>query len=969
MYRNKSIQAYVKMGTYLAIGALLLSAVFMGGCTASLEMPVQPVRSADFNSLPWAHLASDLDPDPAVLFGELPNGFRYVVMENKEPAGRVSMHLNIQAGSLHEDDGEEGTAHFLEHMLFNGSTNFQPGELVKYFQRIGMQFGPDANAHTGFRETVYDILLADNSAASIAEGLLVLNDYAQGALLLESEVERERGIILAEKRTRDSVAYRTWVATANFELPNTLVPLRMPIGTKASIANADRASLKGFYDAWYRPEKMMIVMVGDLQTEQVEKMIADQFSAIQARGNRRPVPEFGSLVHRGEKSFYHFEMEADKTSVRIETLRSSAPFKDNRAYRQRRLLEEVGRRILNNRLDARIGKPGTPYTEGRAGVGLFLNRIRYTELSADCSPANWEKTLVSLETLLRQALVYGFTAAELDRVRKDLLAELEHAVKKAATRQSPALSRHLIRKINAERVILSPAQELALLAPMLADTTLKRVNATFRDSWATDHRLILVTGNADLSVAGENPEQLILDIYDRSRANAVAAPVQANLVQFPYLAAPVGPGQIMQARAVADLGILQVDLANGVRLNLKQTDFEADQVAIRVDFGRGRSHEPEDRPGLGPLTESVVNESALGSLDKDALERALAGKNLSVNFKVAEDSFYFKGQCAQAEIETLVQLLYTHLTDPGFRADAFQHSLEKFNQRYLSLEKSVNGALTLAGLRFLSGGDDRFGLPHKDQIQKLTLADIKTWLMPALAQGPLEVSVVGDFDIPATRAILSRYFGNLPSREPAAETADRRPPTFSRGQLLTLKVQTRLPKGLTIVAYPTADVWDIKRTRRLSVLSEIVSERLRVGIREKLGAAYTTAAFNRPSRAYPGYGVFLTYVQVAPDKVAFIRDEVRKIVQTVATSGITADELKRALDPTLSGIRDARRRNAYWLNTVMAGSKAHPEQLQWSRNILTDYAGITVAEVETAARTYLVNDRAATILVTSKDAP
>lgn len=968
MFRNEIIPAYAKMCSCLAAGALWLSLVFLNGCAAPPDAPVQSAGPDVPHTLPWAHLASDLDPDPAVLFGQLPNGFRYVIMENKEPAGRVSMHLNVQAGSLHENDGEEGTAHFLEHMLFNGSTNFQPGELVKYFQRIGMQFGPDANAHTGFKETVYDILLADNSEASIKEGLLVLNDYAQGALLLESEVERERGIILAEKRTRDSVAYRTWVAAAKFEMPNTLVPLRMPIGTQAAIENADRESLKGFYDAWYRPEKMMVVMVGDIQAEHVEKMIAAEFTAIRARVSRRPKPEFGSPTHQGDKSFYHFEKEADKTTVRIETLRSSSSFKDNRAYRQRRLLEEIGRRILSNRLNARIGKQGTPYTAGTAGVGLFLNRIRYTELSADCSPENWEKTLVALETLLRQALQFGFTAAELDRVRKDILAGLEHAVKKAPTRQSPALSRHLIRKINAERVTLSPAQELELLAPMLAQTTLTEVNKTFRDSWMTGHRLILVTGNADLAVSGKKPEQLILDIYARSRDSAVAAPTEAAQVQFPYLAVPSGPGQIVRTSTFSELGILQVDLANGVRLNLKQTDFEADQVGIRVDFGHGRSREPADQPGLGPLTESVVNESALGALDKDGLERALAGKNLSVDFKVAEDSFYFRGQGAQAEIETLVQLLYAHLADPGFRTDAFQHSLEKFNQRYLALEKSVNGVLTLAGLRFLAGGDDRFGLPDRERIQKLTLADIKAWLMPALALGPLEVSVVGDFDIPATRALLARYFGSLPARG-LPDAAARQRPTFPSGQVLKLQVQTRLPKGLTIVAYPTADVWDIKRTRRLSVLSEVVTERLRVGIREKLGAAYTTAAFNRSSRAYSGYGVFLTYVQVAPDKVALMRDEVRNIVQAVATSGITADELKRALDPTLSGIRDARRRNGYWLNTVMAGSKAHPEQLQWSRDILADYTGITVAEVEAAARTYLVNDRAADILVTSQDAP
>ncbi|MCP3951262.1 MAG: insulinase family protein, partial [Desulfobacterales bacterium] len=446
MARINKARQYGYLIKRVVIGVLLGVVVLQVGCSPAPVMTDLPNSGSTAVGSRWPHVVSDLNPDPKIRFGSLPNGFRYIVMENQKPAGRVSMHLNIQAGSLHESEGEQGTAHFLEHMLFNGSTNFKPGELVKYFQRIGMQFGPDANAHTGFRETVYDILLADNSRSSIAEGLTVLSDYAQGALLLETEVNRERPVILAEKRTRDSGDYRTWVASVKFEMPETLIPYRMPIGTVQAIVNADSESLRGFYDAWYRPENMMIVVVGDIQTASVDKMIVETFAATRARAAVRPVPSFGSITHQGDKGFHHFEKEAGKTSVSIETLRESEPFVDNRAYRQKRVGGELGRRILRNRLEARLGKKGTPYTEGSAGTGVFLNKVRYTDISAECSPANWDTTLVALEVLLRQALLFGFSESELERVRKDYRAELEHAVKNASTRQSPVLARQIIRK-------------------------------------------------------------------------------------------------------------------------------------------------------------------------------------------------------------------------------------------------------------------------------------------------------------------------------------------------------------------------------------------------------------------------------------------------------------------------------------------------------------------------------------------
>ncbi|HHC24072.1 MAG TPA: insulinase family protein, partial [Desulfobacterales bacterium] len=257
----------------------LIFLVIIAPLTLTKTLPVAWAKvPAPCLSTLWPHEKSDLLPDPDLIFGKLPNGIRYVLMENHEPKDRVSLHLNVQAGSLNESDDQQGLAHFLEHMLFNGSEHFPPGELVKYFQSIGMAFGNDANAHTGFAETVYDVLLPTGSKENIEKGLLVMKDYARGALLLKSEIDRERGIILAEKRTRNSVGYRTYISSMEFVFSGSKITLRLPIGTEEVIKKADRRLLKDYYDAWYRPENMILIMAGDFDAGLAESLIKSAFS-------------------------------------------------------------------------------------------------------------------------------------------------------------------------------------------------------------------------------------------------------------------------------------------------------------------------------------------------------------------------------------------------------------------------------------------------------------------------------------------------------------------------------------------------------------------------------------------------------------------------------------------------------------------------------------------------------------------
>jgi len=966
MFKKRFDVFTIKFSFSVFIVAVLLGCFFIHNSIAS-SSPAKHLskvkRTAEYNSSIdlWSYNKRDLHPDPALVFKKLPNGFAYILLKNHHPKNRVSMHLYIQAGSMHESENQQGLAHFLEHMLFNGSTHFKPAELVKFFQSIGMQFGPDANAHTGFNKTVYDILLPEGNKENLAKGLVVMKDFAEGALLLPSEIERERRVVLSEKRTRDSASYRTYVKTLKFEFPDARISKRLPIGREEILKKADQKQFKAFYDTWYRPDNMILVLVGDFDPELAGMLIEDNFSTIIPRAPPGTIPDIGDIKHKGLKSFYHFEKESGNTTVSIETLEKILPMPDSYDFRKKQLIENIANRMVKYRLDTLIQKPETPFTSASISSGIFLRQVKYADITADCDPKNWEKSLSLIEQTLRQASVFGFTASELERVKKDLLSEVDNAVKKASTRNSKKLAREIMWSLNSNRVFMSPQQEKKLYTPIINAVTLKNVHDVFKDVWAPEHRLLVVTGNANLK--DKNPETKILNTYHNSMRTAVSKPAEEKSVVFPYLPEPKREGPITQTKKIPDLEIIQVDFSNGVRLNLKKTDFKANQVLINLAFGHGKSCEPLNKPGLAFLTENVINESGLGSLTKDELRWAMAGKNTYTTFSIDEDRFLFKGETVSNEVSLLFQLLYAHIIDPGFRKDAYELSLKRYRQKYLALSRSIDGAMALSGSRFLAGGDHRFGLPDDRTFEKLTLDDIKSWINPFIGNNDIEISVVGDVDIDSIIQLTTQYFGSLTLHPTVNTQKELKLPVFPVGQSQTISVQTKILKGLIIVAYPTEDIWNINRTRRLSILSDIISDRLREQIREKLGSAYTAFAFNRPSRAYPGYGVLQAMAYVDPNESDMIIKEVKKIVSNLAKDAVIQDELSRAKEPTLTSIKDMFRKNGYWLDTVLTGSKIHPQKIDWSRTILKDYASITKERVSNIAKKYLVNDKAATIII------
>ncbi len=907
----------------------------------------------------WPHEQSDLSPDPSLVFGTLENGLRYVLMPNHEPKGRVAMYLDVQSGSLHETDEQRGLAHYLEHMLFEGRTHYPPGTLVEYFQSIGMEHGADSNAHTYYDETVYKLLLPDDKEKTLNDGLVVLADYATGALLLEEEVEKERGIILAEKRTRDSASRRVSKKSTEQGLAGTLVAQREVIGTDEVLKTADSALLRQYYETWYRPENMIVVAAGDTDLGQLEKLIKKHFTGLKAKTPAAPCPDFGQVADNGTEAMYLFESDLGYTSVSLESVWNVTPPQPTTAEALNDIKKYVAEVMMNNRLQRLVNQPESAMTRANFSNGLFLSRLGYTSIGARTSPEHWRQTLEALSEALRQAQQFGFVEAEFTQAKNEILSRLKKEVQIKDSRKSKTLVSRIIRSLNDNEVFFSPEQELALFGPALQKMILAEVNQVFQEMWHT-RRLVKVMGTTELKPKiGTSPGDMILKALAKAEEAEVTAWEQGKEAVFPYLPLPKKEGKVTEQSSYKDIEVERYVFENGLVLNLKKTDFEPNEIKVTATLGHGRL--VETKPGQALLAEMLLPESGLGKLTKDQLKEVLAPYSAFIRFEVDQDSFQLQGRGLKNESELLFQLLYTQLYDPAFRKNAFERGMERIHQAYAQMESSVEGMMHLRGEGFLAGGNLRYGAVPLELLEKITVADIEQWLRPVFQESMLEISVVGDFDQQEILGLAGRYFGGQARKQ--LQKVQGEEISFPAGKSLSLPVTTHSEKGMVTVAWPTADFWDISRTRRLNILASVLDDRMRKLIREELGAAYSPYAYNRPSLVDPGFGVLRSVVVVNPPQADMVADKLKNLGTQLTTGKVTTDELKRALEPTLTSIRDMVRTNRYWLNSVLVQSSRYPQRLEWPKTIQIDIASITAEEISALAVKYLQPEKAAKIIL------
>jgi len=926
--------------------------------------PAPAAAVAADGSKPWPQDQSDIKADPKAVFGKLPNGMRYMIYPNPEPPGRVSLRLHIATGSLMEADDQRGLAHFLEHMVFNGSKHFTPDDLIPKMQRLGIGFGAHVNAYTSFDETVYMLDLPDLSKEMLDLGFTVMRDFGDGAKLDIEEIDKERGVILSEKTTRDSVGLRLMLKQFQELLPDSLIPKRFPIGEEDVIKTAPRERFVDYYTRFYTPQRMTFVVVGNIEPAAVEARIKESFESLTNPDNAGKNPDFGKITPvQGVKAAVFADKEVPSTSLSLVSVRPFSPVADTRTRRLSMLPLELANAAIARRFERLAKLDGSPVTGGSASREELFNQAELGSFDVAVADDRWQEALPVMEQEYRRALEFGFTESEINEAKANVLNAYQQAVKTAPTRKSDTLATGIARSINEGSVFSTPETNLEIISGGLDTATPETCHAAFREFWADrGFHLVLTT-----KTEPENALATLTSLYDESRSKEVQAPEQRKMIPFAYTAFGT-EGKVKTRKEAEGLEISQCMLSNGVRLNFKRTDFEKGGIRIMARIGSGKLTQPKDSPGIDFFASSVFEAGGLGRHSVDDLQQILAGRNVGVNFGITDDAFVLAGRTTPEDLELQLQLMCASMTDPGYREEALVEFRKAIPQLYQQIRHTVGGAQ--AELEsFLHGGDFRWTLPEETKMASYTLEDARKWLTPALTKGYLELSIVGDFDESTMLPLVLKTFGALGPREtekPALSA--QRKVTFPKAPAeKTFTYDSKIPQGTAHVVWKTEGLRNnTKFMRRLNLLGEILSDRLRKEIREKLGASYSPGANPDGSDGLEGFGYLISDSVGKPDDMKLLVDTAAKLGAELAEKAPDDDELDRARKPILAQIEKSKRDNAYWLGNVLSKSQEIPDQLDLVRGRDKDVASITAKELGEIAKKYLSEKNAIKVQLRSE---
>lgn len=949
----------------LLAASLVMTSVSACGNSGKDKGPVQSAQNFDLESTLWPQDTSDIAPDPAVTFGQLENGMRYILMTNDTPEQTAAMRLRIDAGSLNELEDERGLSHFLEHMAFNGSTNVPEGEMVKILERHGLAFGPDTNAFTSFNEIQYQLDLPSVEDAVLETGFFLMRETASELTLDPEAIDKERGVIKSEARARNSVGLRNFIDSALYLTPEMPLAERLPIGDTEIIATAPADRFRALYDRYYRPENAVFVLVGDIDVADMERRIEEAFGSWRGRGVPGAEINYGSVTaSRGLEADVYSEPDMT-TSVSISYVRPTQKKPDTAANRRQNQIDGLGHRILNRRFTSLARDENAAFIGAGAGTNNTFDISETTSVSANTTPENWEAALALIDQELRRALEYGFTQAELDEQLANIRTNLENQVAQAGTRYTPSLASTLASAAN-DFVFTTPDSSLARFNAYADDITPEMVHDAFKAQWTGGGPLLRLTNNKVI----EDAKEKLIAAYRASQSVALSAPEDKGTQSFAYTDFG-SAGKIVADTRIEDLDIRTLQFENNVRLNLKVTDFEDAIIRINTNIGGGNLEFFGAENGLLALFSS--NAFVLGGLEAhtiDELQSLLAGRSVSVSFGSGQDSFGASVATTPDDFDLQMQILTALITAPAYRAEALGQLHKSFESFYISLDAEPSGIAARDVPAILHGGDNRFGIPAEADLTARTFEEMKAVLDGPLSEGAIEIGIVGDFVEQEAIAAVSRTFGALPVRKAMSlPFSDARKVSFPVDLTpLTLRHAGLADKGLALVYWPTTDDTDQKRTYTLRLLRSIFQLKLTDELRETLGATYSPSTNSLNSSVFPGFGYLSASSEVEPSNIDLVFETINQMTLDIAAGGITEDELKRARQPILENIEESMRNNGSWL-TVVSTAQSNPDYLDRFRTVSDVYSTVTIDDIIAAAQQYLKPEAALQIRIISDKVP
>lgn len=926
--------------------AFTITSILAAACL--LPVYSQTAPAAEIKTLPAASPQTAGIPrqDPQLVKGRLPNGLSYFIRPNAEPKGRFSIRLRVNTGSLNETDDIQGISHFLEHMVFNGSTHFKRGEMIPAMQKEGLGLGGDANAYTAFDETVYTMDVPSMKESTVNLAFTIMRDFADGASLEESAINAERGIITSEYKARDSAGYRVMKEVFAILLDGTMVPHRYPIGTLDVIRNAPREKFVDYYKTHYVPSQMQLVIAGDITPEQGKAWVEQYFGSMK-KDNYSFKGDRGTARMATETSA-HWITNKDATSTEI-SINLARPYEkkpDTIANRNKDIPLDLAYAMLNRRLEKMAKNADCPFITADSGRQNLLELADVDIIEAKADYGNWKAALSTIEQELRRAVEFGFNKEELAEARSNVTSAAENAIKSWPTVKSEDLASAIAQSIAKDEVFTTPEEDWAIFREVLENLTPEQCQAALKEAWNTGHPRVFVTSNKENAQGATD----IMKAYQEARKSKVE-PYKAEAQQaFSY---PFGePGKVAARKEAADLGVTQLTLSNGVRVNLKPTEFDRDSINITFAVDGGQLSRPEKASGLDIFAGAVMNGGGLTDHSSDDLAAVMAGKKVGVGFSMTDRAFLLSGNTNRKDLDTQLQLQTAYLMYPGYREDGAIQLRRALPMLYNKLDHEVQGAMQKQVPAILYKNNPRFTFPTQEQLNSYRIKDVRDWVDAPLKNNYLEVTVTGDFKAEDIIPLLERTVGALPKRADAPAALDsklRHPAMADFNFSKDLSYDSSIDKTLVCLFWKTPGGEDKKLARRLNMLKAVFYDRVFKGLREDMGETYSPMTGIKVSETYPDDGYIFTISSGVMRNKEAVRNAIANIARELGKGNVTREELERARNPILNSMERAQRDNGYWAS-LLQDSQAKPERLAQQRENIPDVKAITVEEINKLAK-------------------
>jgi len=910
--------------------------------------------------------AQPLPSDDRLVTGKLDNGLKYIVFKHDNPPGRAAVWLHVSSGSLNETDAQRGIAHYLEHMAFNGSKNFPPGSVVPFFQSLGLTFGQHQNAFTSFDQTTYQLSLPSNDPETLKKAFTFMSDVAFNLLLEGGEVDKERQVIMEERRSRLGGQQRIQDYTLERLAPGSLVGERLPIGIEKTIMGMGTDDFSAYYGKWYVPSNMTLMVVADMDPQVVVGQISQMFG----QGEAAPAPaNQDPKVTPSEGVRAIVASDAELTRASVSVFRIEKPVAPSTTYELARqeLVDMLGSFCFNRRIGAKLSEGGTSYLSQSASASNLFGVMRINQVEAGGKPEKWKEMLAELGTDLQRARLHGFTQRELEDVKRQLMSGAERAVEQERTLNAGAILGRMNRAIADREPIMSAAQQLDMMKKLLPGVTLDEVNKQFGKLFDMSQAAVFAI---ELPTTEQVPTEAELVSLGKAALDVKPGAILEKDRPTTLLAKAPEAGKVSESATHEATGVTNAWLANGVRVHHRFMDYKKDQATVTINFAWGALMETAANRGVSEVAALAWNRPATGTLTSTNIRDLMTGKKVSVRGGAGTDTVTLTVSGNPAELEDGMQLAYLLMTDPVIEKAALDQWRDSQIQSIEGRQKDAPSYFPIALADTIFPDEARLKPLTIEQVNAVKLEAGQEWLKKMLATAPIEVTVVGDVQKDKAMELAAKYIGSLPARAKISDkTLDEvrsvKRPAGPRTTERTIKTQT--PVALVLAGFYGADAENLVDSRRLTMASRVLTSRFIKQIREEEQLVYSIGAQNQPSRTLPGFGMFFAAAPTEPGKVPALASRLDEMYGEFAKNGPTDEEMDVARKQMANQFDEQMKEPGFW-GTMTSDMDYRARSLDDVMSGPAFYEAMTAADVKDAFVKYYTDTSKLRVIV-QPDAP